>query len=194
MTGIIILAAGSSSRLGKPKQNIVYQDKTLLQKTIETALAVAGNPVIVVLGANSHVIKPTIEHLPITIVYNEDWQQGMASSIRSGLNELRNTSPDKSAVLLMLCDQPFADIELINLLITNHQENGITASAYNDTTRPPAIFDKYYFDELLKLKGSEGAKKLLLKYADTVNTIPFPLGSIDIDTLKDVDELNKKAL
>src|SRR5476651_1174100 len=82
MTGIIILAAGSSSRLGKPKQNLIYNGKTLLQNAIDTASSSLCKPIMVVLGANAVVIKPTIESLPVNILNNENWQEGIASSIR----------------------------------------------------------------------------------------------------------------
>ena len=89
MTGIIILAAGSSSRLGTPKQNLGYQGQTLLQRAIETALASVCRPILVVLGANETVIKPTIELMPGNIIYNSDWHEGMASSIRLGVTEIK---------------------------------------------------------------------------------------------------------
>ncbi len=189
MTGIIILAAGSSSRLGKPKQNLVYKGQTLPQRAIATAAASVCMPVIVVLGANEEVIKPTIENDTINIIHNPDWQEGMASSIRSGINALQKMEPKADSVILMLCDQPFVDAILLAQLVQKKSTKGIIASAYDDTTGAPVLFDAAYFDELLSLKGHEGAKKLLLKYPDNVVTVPFPLGGIDIDTMKDYERL-----
>src|ERR1035437_6793844 len=109
MPGIIILAAGSSGRLGSPKQNLIYKGQTLLQGAIETAVASACEPVIIVLGANENVIRQSIEGSNATIVYNADWQEGMASSIRVGITALKKINPESDAVILMLCDQPFVD-------------------------------------------------------------------------------------
>ncbi len=190
MTGLIILAAGSSSRLGKPKQNLVFQGNTLLQRTIKFALAADCQQVLAILGANSAVIEPTIKNEPIQIIHNPDWEEGMASSIRHGLTALLKSHPDIKNVILMLCDQPFADTSIINQLVQASANNkAIVASAYNGTIGPPALFNKIHFNELLTLKGKEGAKKLLLKYADEVHTVPFPLGMIDIDTIGDYERL-----
>jgi molybdenum cofactor cytidylyltransferase len=191
MTGVIILAAGSSSRLGTAKQNLVYQGQTLLQRAIETALVSICQPVIVVLGANENVIRPTIEEMPVNIISNADWQEGMSSSIRLGIKEIQKTEPNIASVILMLCDQPFIDFSILNVLVKTQTNNGrdIAACAYNDTIGAPVLFDVVYFEDLLLLKGQEGAKKLLVKYSDKVVSIPFPLGSVDIDTIEDYEKI-----
>jgi molybdenum cofactor cytidylyltransferase len=190
MTGIIILAAGSSSRLGRPKQNLVYKGKTLLQRAIETAIASVCNPVITVLGANANVIWPTIEHYDINVAQNPDWNEGMASSIRAGMGELLKINPSIQSVILMLCDQPFVDTYVINHLIMAKSKESIVVSSYGNATGPPVLFDAIYFQDLLTLKGAEGAKKIVQKYPDKVIEILFPHGSIDIDTMEDFELIN----
>src|SRR5260221_954850 len=192
MTGVISLAAGSSSRLGVPKQNLIYQGQILLQRAIETALVSVCQPVIVVLGANENVIRPTIEEMPVNIISNRDWQEGMASSIRLGIKEIQNLEPNIASIILMLCDQPFIDFSILNVLVKTqtNNEGGIAACAYNDTIGAPVLFDAIYFKDLLMLKGQEGAKKLLLKYSDKVLSIPFPLGRVDIDTIEDYEKIS----
>jgi molybdenum cofactor cytidylyltransferase len=189
MTGIIILAAGSSSRLGRPKQNLLYKGKTLLQRAIETAIASICEPVVVVLGANEEVIKPTIANFSIDIIDNADWAEGMASSIRAGLRQTLLLKPAIESIILMLCDQPFVDTYLINMLAAAQAKAGICASVYHDTIGPPVLFDAIYFEDLLKLNGSEGAKKVMQKYPGKVKEIPFGLGGIDIDTIADYERL-----
>jgi len=189
MTGIIILAAGSSSRLGTAKQNLVYKDETLLQRAIKAAQGTGCYPIIVVLGANIGVIIPTVESLPATIIYNDDWQQGMSSSIRLGISELQKNPAKISSVILMLCDQPFVNTGLLNQLILSATKNSIVVCAYNSGIGPPVFFDGYYFPELLLLQGNDGAKEVILKYEDHITTIPFPFGNIDIDTTDDFERL-----
>jgi molybdenum cofactor cytidylyltransferase len=189
MTGIIILAAGPSSRLGTPKQNLVYQGQTLLQRAVKTALKSACKPVAVVLGANCESIRTTIKDSRVRIIYNQDWAEGMASSIRSGIKIIGQLQPEITSVILMLCDQPFVDAGLLNELVEKKSKAGIVAASYNETFGPPALFDMLYFDDLLSLKGSEGAKKVIQKYPDKVIAIPFPQGSIDIDTMEDFEKL-----
>jgi molybdenum cofactor cytidylyltransferase len=187
MTGIIILAAGASTRLGEPKQQLLYKGKTLLQHAVDAAVESMAEVVIVVLGANAEVIKKDITNQGVAIVHNKDWEDGMASSIRKGITALQKLSPDIDDAILMLCDQPFVDVALLNnLMLNKHQTSKpIIACAYDNTVGPPALFNKTYFNALLSLKGQEGAKKLLMKYSNEVFTIPFDKGAIDIDTVED---------
>jgi molybdenum cofactor cytidylyltransferase len=190
MTGLIILAAGESSRLGKPKQNLVYRGKTLLQHAIAAGICSACTPVIVVLGAYADEILPEIEGHAITIVNNPDWQHGMSTSIKSGIAELQKTDGIDSAII-MLSDQPFADEALLTQLISQHQRSkkGIIACEYNNTLGVPVLFQQKYFAALLKLNGHDGAKKILGLYADDVGSVPFPKGAVDIDTVEDYEGL-----
>ncbi|MGZ3755920.1 MAG: nucleotidyltransferase family protein [Mucilaginibacter sp.] len=191
MTGVIILAAGASSRLGQPKQNLVFQGKTLLQRAIENAITSVCETVVVVLGGNAGAIQPVIANQPVSVIFNPDWQKGMASSIRCGLVELQRISPTVSSALLMLCDQPFADAKVLNQLVLEKTNSDmlIVASSYSGTTGTPALFDKSLFPELLALTGQEGAKKLLAKHTDKALAVPFASGAIDIDTMADYERL-----
>ncbi|MDT3403125.1 nucleotidyltransferase family protein [Mucilaginibacter terrae] len=195
MTGIIILAAGASTRMGKPKQQLIYEQKTLLQRSIDAALGISNAIVYVVLGANAEVIKLTIEHLPVNIIYNDDWESGMSSSIKAGITAL-SAYPDVDDALLMLCDQPFVDAALLKQLIglKTSAPSYIIACGYSDTIGVPALFSKNHFSQLLALTGNEGAKKLLMQQQSTVITLPFIQGSIDIDTPDDLKRLKKGQL
>jgi len=192
MTGIIILAAGSSSRLGQSKQNLVFKGKTLLQRAIETAVASVCEPVIVVLGANAEIIEPTIKNYEVNIVYNADWNEGMSSAIRAGISALIKIEHNVQSVILMLCDQPFTDTYVVNHLIMASDASGIAASVYNNTVGPPVLFDAIYFKDLMALKGVEGAKKVIQKYPGKVVEVLFPQGNIDIDTMEDFEKINRK--
>lgn len=195
--GIVILAAGASSRMGEAKQLLPYQQHTLLQHSIAIAMASVAKQVVVVLGAGATAIQPVIKAEKLTIVVNEVWQEGMASSIRCGLSLLLRQNPGLQSVIFMVCDQPFASTELLNNLVTLQQQTGrnVVASEYAGTAGIPALFTKALFAELLQLKGDTGAKRLvMLHQADTV-TLPFPLGSIDIDTAADyrgLQQMNKE--
>jgi molybdenum cofactor cytidylyltransferase len=192
MTGIIILAAGSSSRLGTAKQNLTYQGLTLLQRAVKTALAVQEGPVLVIVGANSEAITPTIEHQLIHVFENDEWAEGMASSIRRGVSSLQYIEPKANAALLLLCDQPFMDTNLLIEMISKKSPKGIVACAYNNTIGAPVLFDEFYFPELLLLNGQEGAKKLLSKFSAAITAIPFPSGASDVDTIADYEALTKR--
>jgi molybdenum cofactor cytidylyltransferase len=191
MTGIIILAAGSSSRMGQPKQQLVYGDKTLLQRAIQVAKGVQAHALLVVLGANNQIILDDVDSKHLDIVINPDWEQGISSSIKSGITALQTLYPKVDDVLIMLCDQPFVDTELLAKLIAAKTlaDDAIVACKYKDTIGVPVLFGKDWFADLQNLQGEDGAKKLLLTHEDNVVTVPFDKGSIDIDTPADYQQL-----
>ncbi|HEX8019845.1 nucleotidyltransferase family protein [Mucilaginibacter sp.] len=194
MTGIIILAAGASSRFGSPKQNLIYQGKTLLQRAIQTALTCLHcEKVIVVLGANEGLIRSNIDDQLVDVTYNPRWQEGMGSSIKFGVAEMLRLKPGVTSIILMLCDQPFVDSFLISQLMEKKEAHdcGIIACGYRDVLGAPALFDIKYFPALLSLEGPEGAKNIIETNVDDVFILPFPLGAIDIDTAADLERLNQ---
>jgi molybdenum cofactor cytidylyltransferase len=189
--GIVILAAGTSSRLGEPKQLLQYQDKNLLQHTIDAAVNSNAKTVIVVLGANAELISKEIDKTKVHVVGNNEWKEGMASSVRTGLSTLQKGSPSTNAVIFMVCDQPFVSSSLINNLINTHLDTGkpIVTCNYGETIGPPALFHKNLFDKLMELKGDVGARKIIQQHGDQVATILFTKGKIDIDTNEDYEAL-----
>ncbi|KAF2515543.1 nucleotidyltransferase family protein [Flavobacterium foetidum] len=190
-TGIIILAAGNSSRLGRPKQLLEYKESTLLKNTISEALKVENCFVIVVTGFNHYFIEKKHDLPEITFSFNSDWESGMSSSIIKGIYELLLINPDCEQCILAVCDQPFVTSSVFESLIleASQTNKGIAASAYSETLGTPVLFQKKYFQELQELKGHEGAKKLLNKYANDVVSVPFERGNIDIDTEEDYFKL-----
>lgn len=194
--GVIILAAGDSSRLGTPKQLLTYEGKTLLQHSLQLAFDSVAHPlVVVVLGAHADRIKKETDFNSAHIVVNTNWQEGMASSIRSGINALLEIDPLTEGTVLMLCDQPFVTSALLNDLITAHQSKStaIVASSYSGTLGVPAFFHKSIFPELLQLKEDSGAKRIIQEHAKEVEAVAFPKGNVDIDTSADYQKLSKGA-
>lgn len=194
MTGLIILAAGESSRMGFPKQTLLYKGKTLLEIAIEAGLKSICRQVTVVLGANAETIEKGIKLYDVNIIYNPHWAEGLASSITAGIKNLQKTNGIDS-VVIVLCDQPFVTAATINSLLYKQQETGkkIIASAYQDVLGVPVMFTKTLFTELLLLHGSEGAKKVLNSHPNDIATIPFEKGGIDIDTVADYEDLIKNS-
>lgn len=190
-TGIIILAAGSSSRLGRPKQLLDYKGKTLLQTVINEALKTDYNPVIVVLGAHAQEIAALHKHNQINIVINENWENGMASSIVAGISNMIKLNNKIESIIITVADQIFIKKRNFNHLIKKQKETGknIIASAYDGTIGTPVLFKKDYFEALLSLKGTEGAKNILKQYPHDLETAFFERGGIDIDTETDYNNL-----
>lgn len=185
--GIILLAAGASSRLGASKQLLPFNGQTLLQHGLQVAVDTGLQPIITVLGAKADLLKKQLDNQAATLIFNEEWEEGMASSIRCGLKQLLIVAPDIKAVILMVCDQPFITAKLLLELVEKYKQTGkpIIASSYKKSMGTPALFDKKLFTYLLALKGDTGARKLMKENPDLVDLVDFPMGAIDIDTEDD---------
>jgi molybdenum cofactor cytidylyltransferase len=192
-TAIIILAAGGSSRFGKTKQLVYFRGKTLLQHAIEQATDAGAETIVVVTGANADEISKQAKSEKTEIVFNKDWEQGMASGIVAGLKKAITLNNKIEKAIIAVCDQPFISSSLFQQLYQKQNESAkqIVASAYADTIGTPALFTQKYFDALMSLKGDEGAKKLLKRHSEDVATVDFPNGDIDIDTKEDYEKLLK---
>jgi molybdenum cofactor cytidylyltransferase len=190
---IVILAAGSSSRLGQPKQLLQYKETVLLQRAIDTALQSGVENILVILGAEKDKILKELNTVGITIVFNDQWQEGMASSIRKGIASSLSLFPETDGILFMVCDQPFADAPLLQSILHMQKNNGnpIVACRYGEVTGTPALFHKSVFAELMTLKGDTGARKILLNHRENLGVVNFEEGSADIDTIADYENLLK---
>lgn len=189
-TAIVILAAGKSARLGQPKQLLPFKGKSLISHCVEIAGKVAEN-VIVVTGAERKRIESELKKSNVEIVFNSEWEEGMASSIRSGLTYITEKNPDIKEVIFMVCDQPFVTTDLLLKLISEKQlsSKSIVASCYSEIAGTPVIFDKSIFPELMELTGDVGARKIIIKNKDRMSTVDFPLGNVDMDTADDYKKL-----
>ncbi len=181
-TGIVVLAAGSSSRMGSPKQLLAYRGKPLLRHAVETALASACGPVIVVLGSNASTIAPSLYGLDVQIISNPLWEQGMGSSIHAGVRAAQGRALD--AVILTVADQPLLTPDTYRRLAAG--ANPIVTSEYSDTVGVPVLFTAAFFPHLLALAPDQGCKKLILSNPDATLRIPCPEAALDLDTPSDL--------
>jgi molybdenum cofactor cytidylyltransferase len=191
--GIILLAAGGSSRLGRPKQLLPYGEKSLVQHVLDTALAASPKHVVLVTGAIRILVQFSGS---VQVVNNAEWKEGIASSIRSGLKAVLKIEPGIDAVIFVVCDQPYISATLLQELMDAHAATGkeIVASSYADTVGIPALFGKSFFDALMQLKGDEGAKRIIMQNPGSVAVVDFPRGNIDIDTAGDYAALQGKDI
>jgi molybdenum cofactor cytidylyltransferase len=185
---VLILAAGTSSRLGEPKQLLNLKGKTLINIAIEKAMKLTSN-VTVVLGHKNDEVKKEIENKNINIITNPNYEEGMGTSIAFGVSNIK-----EEKVLIMLCDQPLIPIEHYeNLIKLSHKnEDKIICSEYKNQYAVPTIFPNKYFEELQNLKGNKGAKQLFVKY-EPISVALADNFSIDVDTKEDWQELLKNS-
>jgi molybdenum cofactor cytidylyltransferase len=201
-TAILILAAGASTRLGRPKQLVKMNGETLLHRIARRAAASTASQVLVVLGYQAETI-PELSDLPnVSTIHNPEWQNGIGTSIRAGARELASSD----AILISVCDQPYLTTDIFDELIQKLplSPTGIVCSRYlsadssddrslstldSPLSTPygvPAIFASQHFPALLTLRDDAGAKSLIT--ANDVEFIDFPLGAVDIDTADDLRE------
>ncbi len=184
---ILILAAGSSSRLGQSKQLLTYHHVTLLEKSIHESIQSRVGDVFVVLGANEEEHRKVVEHLPVTIISNSTWKKGMGNSMKTGLSCVIDKNPLVEGVLILVCDQPALTSHHLQKLQEAFLQTQIpiVASHYGDTLGVPAFFHRVLFDDLLQVPDDSGAKKVISKYHHQVKSIRFEGGELDIDTPED---------
>jgi molybdenum cofactor cytidylyltransferase len=192
-SAIIILAAGSSSRMGQSKQLLEIDNTSLLRKTVLSALACGVKNNYVVLGANAEAHKTTIADLPIQILINNEWNNGMGSSLKKGLSTATTVSPTLAGAMILVCDQPMLTSQHLNNILEKHiaSEKGIVASAYKETSGVPAFFSNAFFEKLNALDDQHGAKKIIEEYPEAVQSVDFPGGEIDLDKIEDYHQFLK---
>jgi molybdenum cofactor cytidylyltransferase len=189
--GAVILAAGGSTRMGFPKQLLQFCGETLLRRAALVALGASCQPVVVVTGANAAASRESLREVGVREINNQQWQCGMSSSIRTGIEELIKVNSEATAAVVMLCDQPLVTTEIIRGLVRAHREANcsIVASRYGNSYGVPALFGRGHFAELRELNGDEGAKSIIKRHLNQVHLLPFPDGEIDIDTPDDFARL-----
>lgn len=176
----IVLAAGASTRLGSPKQLQKLGDETLLERAVRTAREAGCSPVIVVLGAEyAQVLKDSALGDVMTVI-NDEWQEGMGSSIRVGVQTCEALAKGAKGVVLMTCDQPAVTARHLGLLVAGE---GVKASRYAGRNGVPAFFPEKYFGKLMTLDGDLGARELL----GCAEAVELEHGGLDVDTVKDLE-------
>jgi len=185
----IILAAGASKRFGTPKQLLNWKGKPFVRQAAETALGAGLQPVVIVTGADAEKVENALAGLDVTIVRNENWQSGQASSIVAGVKSLpRNTG----ASFFLLADQPQIGSDVIQALKEVHAQSlpPILAPLVLEERRAnPVLFDRVTFSDLLALTGDVGGRAIFGKHK--VEYLPWHDDALllDVDTPEDYERL-----
>ncbi len=189
----VIIAAGSSKRLGRPKQLVALNGETLLQRAINVAREAGAAPVFVVLGAHREEIHARVDLAGSEVIVNREWEEGIASSIRAGIGAVEAQVPGLSGVLLLACDQPRVSVEHLCRMLDAFRKDDTSAiaSLYMGKRGIPAVFPADSFGELLGLRGDTGARALLSDPDRRVIEIALEGGDIDIDRPEDLEQLKR---
>jgi molybdenum cofactor cytidylyltransferase len=189
-----VLAAGASTRLGTPKQLLVYEGRTLLRRAVETAFEAAAGRVVVVLGAEAGRMRAELAGLDVAAVENPAWAEGLSTSLRAGLDALDPPGAAGSpvdAALFMTCDQPRVTSELLRAMIAAFAaaRPPVVACSYAGAVGVPALFDRALFAEVRGLSGDAGAKRVVESHRAALVTVPAPEAALDVDTALDARRL-----
>ncbi len=184
MSGLcgVVLAAGHSRRMGRPKLLLRLGDKTLLRRAAEAALAVCDE-VVVVVGPEADRMRAELHDLPVRVVENPESAQGLSTSLRKGIEAAEGAE----AILLLLADQPAITPEHLRRLVETWRHSGarIVACTYQGTSGPPALFHRSLFGALQALQGDVGAKAVLQAHREEAVLVPLEEAALDVDTPED---------
>ena len=185
MSGVagLLLAAGMSTRLGRPKQLLLFRGRTLLRHAAETGLAAGLDPLVVVIGAEAAAMRRELTGLPAVVVENRRYAEGQSTSLRAGLAALPQ---DVAAVVTLLVDMPGVDAPLIRALVAAWQASGapIVRPAHNGRPGNPVLFAAHLLPELARAEGDEGGRPVIRAHAAEVQLLPVDNAGVlqDVDT------------
>ena len=195
-TAAIVLAAGSSTRLGRPKQLLEWGDTTLLGHVVSSVLEWPVEEVWVVLGADADAVQEHVDFGDAGVVVNENYEEGIASSIRVGLDVLFRTSEARRALIVM-GDQHDIGPEVPAGLIEMAEESDkpVVMPKYRYERSNPVLVDRWLWERLMSLTGDSGAKGLIASHPEWVEEVRFDrLPPRDIDTALDYDEQRPRRI
>jgi 4-nitrophenyl phosphatase len=186
----IILAAGASTRLGRCKQLLNWKGKPLLAHVADVALRADLDPVIAVLGCQADQTYPALGDRPVQRLMNWRWEAGMSTSVQTGLVAV---PPQAEAAILLQCDQPLINADLLRAMVARFEETGaaIVHPAHAGRRGTPVLFARRLFPELSTVSGDEGGRNLIARHAKDVATVTVDEANVlrDIDTWEDYQEI-----
>lgn len=191
----MILAAGESKRMKVQKLLLPFEGKTMIEKVLENVTHSGVDNTLVVVGSHSNEILDIIDHLPVSHCYNDNYTQGMLSSVKCGIRAL----PEKfEAVLVFLGDQPMIPAEAVKMVIQAYRSShkGIVVPTFEKRRGHPLLISSKYREEIEKLEEQEGLRSLAIKFAYDVLEVETNLPGIlrDIDTKEEYEDAINQIL
>lgn len=185
----LILAAGTSSRFG-PENKLLIEigDIPVVKRSAQTLVESQIDPVFAVIGHDSERIKHILADLPINVIQNPKYEQGQATSVAAGVQAVPD---DGDAVIIALGDMPFVSPRTINRLIATYRSRSkmVLAAAYGGKRGNPVLFDARFFDDLTRISGDRGGRRILLEADHSALVETGDPGVVkDIDVPEDISE------
>jgi molybdenum cofactor cytidylyltransferase len=188
--GAVVLAGGSSLRMGRLKQLLPIDGQPMVRRVVEAVCAAGLAQVVVVVGAGAEAVQRTLAGLPVEPVVNEAWMEGMSTSLHTGLRALR---PEIEAAIVILADQPALSPGLIRAVVDHYRATAapIVVPLYRGQRGNPVLFGRAVFPELLAVEGDRGGRALLTRHGAEVERFETddPAVVLDVDTLQDYEKV-----
>jgi molybdenum cofactor cytidylyltransferase len=188
----IVLAAGGSARMGRAKQLLPIDGQPMVRRITSAAHTAGLDQVVVVVGAHAQMVQQALAGLPVDVVHNQAWAEGMSTSLAAGLRALR---PEMQATIIILADQPALAPGLIRELVGRYRESEalIVAPYYEEQRGNPVLFDRVLFPELLEIQGDRGGREVVGRHQDQVERIEIddPAVTLDVDTKHDYERIGE---
>ncbi len=183
----VVLAAGSSTRMGRNKLLLELGGETLVRRAVRAAVGAGVDQVVVVLGHQEPQVRAELLGLPCTFVLNPDHAEGAGTSVRTGV---RQVAADTDAIVVMLADMPFVTADMIATLAQRYRDTRppLVASHYGDVQAPPTLYDRALFEELLQIPGERCAKQVVRRHESEAVVVAWPESALrDIDVPADYE-------
>ena len=187
--GCVILAAGASTRFGGPKQLAIFRNKTFIENVIETSMKIHFQNRVVILGSYFEEIRTVIDQYEINILRNDEWKNGQASSVKTGVSFFLSNPVD--AIIFLLVDQPQITTDMIKnvLNLFAYQKPNIIVHHNKGQIRHPILFSKNTFDKLSNIQGDKGGRQLFDIFPPSTINLSDDYLALDIDTIEDLKNL-----
>lgn len=194
--GAVILAAGMSKRMGKPKLLLTLKGMPLIYYSISLAVQQKLNPIVVIAGKHmKKVEKVIVDYNNVTYILNPEYESGMASSLKIGIEAVKG---QVDAVMVFLGDQPFVPNEVVQTLITEYEHNKdkgvrIVRPRYGGELGHPILFDGSLLEHFNNIKGDEGGRSIINNHKEYLKIIDFSeiYWGMDVDTPEDYERARK---
>jgi molybdenum cofactor cytidylyltransferase len=181
--------------MGQPKQLMQLGGQPMVRRVVARVCAAGLEQVVVVVGAHATAVKQALRDLPVDIVANLAWSEGLSTSLRAGLDALQ---PGIQAAIIVLADQPALTPALLQALVARYRTTGalVVAPFYQGQRGNPVLFDRGLYHELQAVRGDRGARDLLARYHDRLERVEIddPTFLLDVDTLQDYERIRKAGI
>lgn len=191
MIAAVVLAAGESRRMGRPKQLLRVGMSTMVERAVQAARGAGIHTVYVVVGHEAAAVQASLAHLQVAFVENPNYAEGIGASVRAGVAALPEAV---TAAMFLLADQPFVGVELISALCRRSTESNIVAPVAAGQRGNPTLFGRAFFPELLQASGDSGGRTVIHAHPEALAFVDWPAEDlVDVDTPEDYAAANSGA-